>query len=115
MPAKRKGAGFSERIVDAMEAVRLSFPRDVTQLIHEFASDRVGVHPTASQWVDQVVRVDNDTWHMQETPWVEWRVQTDWDELGCTISNHFWGYIPSDESDESESESDEDDDMEEMT
>ena len=101
-----------------MEAVRLSFPRDVTQLIREFASDRVGVHPTASQWVNQVRRSDNPRWHMQETPWVEWCVQTDWDELGCTISNHFWGFVPgdeSDESDESESESDEDNDMEEIT
>ena len=100
-----------------MEAVRLGFPLDVTKLLHEFASDRIGVHPTASMWANQVRRSDNDTWwHVQELPWVEWYVQTDWDELGSTISNHFWGYIPSDESDESdESESDEDNDMEEIT
>ena len=49
-----------------MEAVRLGFPLDVTQLLHEFASDRVGVHPTASLWANEVER-----WDMSDSL-VEW-------------------------------------------
>ena len=60
MPAKRKGAGFSAKLVDAMEAVRLSFPRDVMQLIRGFASDKIGVHPAAELWDMEVDRVDVD-------------------------------------------------------
>ena len=39
-----------------MEAVRLTFPRDVTKLIHEYASDRIGVHPSANAWKEDVFR-----------------------------------------------------------
>ena len=30
-----------------MEAVRLGFPKDVSALIHEFTSDKIGLHPIA--------------------------------------------------------------------
>ena len=33
-----------------MEAVRLRLPLDVQQRIRVYASDRVGVHPTAEAW-----------------------------------------------------------------
>ncbi len=33
-----------------MEAVRLGLQRGVTRVIREYASDRVGVHPTATAW-----------------------------------------------------------------
>ena len=56
--AKRKGTGFSAKLVDAMEAVRLSFPRDVMHLIRAFASDKIGVHPAAELWDMEVDRVE---------------------------------------------------------
>ena len=33
-----------------MEAVRLGFSLDVLQVIRGYASDRVGIHPTAGLW-----------------------------------------------------------------
>ena len=39
-----------------MEAVRLSLPRDVTKLIRDYVSDRIGVHPTANAWKEDVCR-----------------------------------------------------------
>ncbi len=48
-----------------MEAVRLSFPRDVVQLIHAFASDRIGEHPSAKAWKEDVFRDEYEGW-------VEW-------------------------------------------
>ena len=39
-----------------MEAVRLSFPRDVTKLIHDYASDCIGVHPSANAWKEDTFR-----------------------------------------------------------
>ena len=41
-----------------MEAVRLGFPPDVMQAIRGYASDRVGVHPTADMWGMNVIRFD---------------------------------------------------------
>ena len=41
-----------------MEAVRLLFPRDVTKLIRDYASDRIGVHPSANAWKEDVVRFE---------------------------------------------------------
>ena len=44
-----------------MEAIRLGFPPEVTSAIHEYASDRVGVHPTARMWDEHVDwLVEND-------------------------------------------------------
>ena len=43
-----------------MEAVRLTFPRDVTKLIRDYASDRIGVHPSANAWKEDVCRNEYD-------------------------------------------------------
>ena len=79
-----------------MEAVRLGFPLDVTQLLHEFASDRVGVHPTASLWANEVER-----WDLSDSL-VEWCLL---DEEGDYYHRHYWA----------ENDDEEDDDIEGMT
>ena len=43
-----------------MEAVRLSLPRDVTKLIRDYVSDRIGMHPTANAWKEDVCRNEYD-------------------------------------------------------
>ena len=39
-----------------MEAVRLKLPLETLRLIHEYSSDRVGVHPTATACGTEVDR-----------------------------------------------------------
>ena len=56
-----------------MEAVRLLFPRDVTKLIHDYASDRIGVHPSANAWKEDVCRNEYGiTMGSSTAVWVEW-------------------------------------------
>ena len=45
-----------------MEAVRFLFPRDVTKLIRDYASDRIGVHPSANAWKEDTFRDEYDGW-----------------------------------------------------
>ena len=66
-----------------MEAVRLSFPFDVTKLIHEYASDRVGVHPTAQIWDDEVNRFISESDLSSRVVW------TKFDESGRVGTNTF--------------------------
>ena len=48
-----------------MEAVRLLFPRDITKLIHKYASDRIGVHPSANAWKEDVFRDEYDCGYVE--------------------------------------------------
>ena len=58
-----------------MEAVRLGFPLDVTQAIREYASDRVGVHPTAVAWHEGVLF--RQTYRSNMDAEVVWRILMD--------------------------------------
>ena len=73
-----------------MEAVRLTIPPDALRLVREYSSDRVGVHPTAVVWDEEVLR---QTWTSDSGSGVEWLYETEgrrmramyWlrDEDGC--------------------------------
>ncbi len=78
-----------------MEAVRLAHPHDALRLVRAYASDRIGVHPTAEVWD---MGVDRQTWTSDVGSGVEWRYEAEEgrmqvfrfaDVLGCRPFS-FW-------------------------
>ena len=65
-----------------MEAVRLGLPPEVTRKVQEYASDRIGIHPTARMWDEGVDR------RIAEYHAVVWTI-FDNDEIGRIV---FRGY-----------------------
>ena len=57
-----------------MEAVRLGLPSEVLRNIRGYASDRVGVHPTAEVWD---MEVDRQTWTSDVGSGVQWRYEVE--------------------------------------
>ena len=54
-----------------MEAVRLGLPLEVTRAIKAYASDRVGLHPTARIWDEVVDRIETESDFDRKVVWRE--------------------------------------------
>ena len=65
----RNGLAVSGKSRDTvkMNAARLELPPDVTRVIREYTSDRVGIHPIAAIWKEEVVRGEQGSQ-------VEWKI-----------------------------------------